>query len=165
MAHPPLPFAVEAVQQDGCYMKQQTYKAFYRHAESGQIVIAGRRRAGAAVGSRPALFLTTENDEQDIQTHKTAPKTMVKRKSKCEAKASPALPCPPVMLGARDAARACGMSLSLWYSANCRGLTPQSSTINTKRLWDYQLLKLWSLHGCPSRDSAEWQSLLAKLRA
>ena len=74
------------------------------------------------------------------------------------------LPCPPVALSARDASRACGMSLSLWYRANTLGLCPEPAAVCTKKTWSYRQLIAWSDANCPARDSAQWQAILARLR-
>jgi predicted DNA-binding transcriptional regulator AlpA len=74
------------------------------------------------------------------------------------------LECPPIMVNARQAARLFGMSLSLWYQLSSAGRTPQPAKLNSKSLWSYDQLRLWANNGCPSRDSAAWQRLLAKMR-
>lgn len=66
----------------------------------------------------------------------------------------------PFLIDARTAARLCGVGLSLWYELVATGQTPQAAKLNSKKLWSYNLLKLWADAGCPRRDSAEWQELL-----
>jgi predicted DNA-binding transcriptional regulator AlpA len=74
------------------------------------------------------------------------------------------VPLTPVLVDAKTASRLCGVGLSLWYELSAAGRTPQSVKLNSKSLWPYGLLKLWAEHGCPSRESAEWQGVLAKTR-
>jgi hypothetical protein len=70
----------------------------------------------------------------------------------------------PLLVDARTAARLCGCGLSLWYSLDSKGAVPQSIVLNSKRVWSFDQLRLWATSGCPSRDSAEWATILARLR-
>ena len=70
----------------------------------------------------------------------------------------------PVLVDAKTASKLCGVGLSLWYELSAAGRTPRSVKLNSKSLWSYDLLKLWAELGCPSRDSAEWQRVLASVR-
>ena len=71
---------------------------------------------------------------------------------------------PYLALDAARAAKACGVSVALWYSMDSVGKIPMAVKLNSKRVWSVDTLKLWLAHGCPSRDSAEWQGLLEKIR-
>ena len=66
----------------------------------------------------------------------------------------------PLLVNASVAAKLCGISLSLWYSLNASGQTPQPIKLNSKNLWSYGHLELWSDAGCPSRASAVWKEIL-----
>jgi len=70
------------------------------------------------------------------------------------------LECHPILVDAKTASKLCGMGLSLWYELSSTGRTPQPVKLNSKKLWSYELLRLWGLNGCPSRDSTAWQKLL-----
>ena len=70
----------------------------------------------------------------------------------------------PILVDARTASKLCGMGLSLWYQLCSTGQTPLPVKLNSKKLWSYELLRLWVNHGCPSRDSATWLQLLEKMR-
>ena len=74
------------------------------------------------------------------------------------------IPLTPVLVDAKTASKLCGVGLSLWYELSAAGRTPQPVKLNSKSLWPYDLLKLWVEHGCPSRESAEWQGVLTKKR-
>ena len=74
------------------------------------------------------------------------------------------LECQPILVDAKTASKLCGMGLSLWYQLCSTGRTPLPVKLNSKQLWDYRTLCLWSLHGCLSRDSAIWLNLLEKMR-
>ncbi len=69
----------------------------------------------------------------------------------------------PLLVDAKTASKLCSCGLSLWYSLNSTGAAPAPVKLNSKSLWPVELLRLWSLNGCPSRDSVEWQELLKGL--
>ena len=69
-----------------------------------------------------------------------------------------------ICLSSKDAALACGVSTSYWHLLDERGLVPQPASIGGKKVWNVDLLKAWSINGCPARDSAAWQRLLETLR-
>ena len=71
---------------------------------------------------------------------------------------------PFIALDAKRAAAANSISLALWYQLDSAGKIPQAVRLNSKRLWPVKILELWCLHGCPARDSATWQAILAKFR-
>jgi hypothetical protein len=74
------------------------------------------------------------------------------------------LPCDPILLSAKSAAKATDVSLSLWYRLDQLGLTPKPVSLCSKRLWSYQQLTAWADAGCPARDSCEWQNLLVRIK-
>lgn len=71
---------------------------------------------------------------------------------------------PRIALSSKDSAAACGVSRSYWAQLDQRGLVPQPAQLGGKRVWNVDLLKAWSINGCPARESAEWIALLKKLQ-
>ncbi len=66
----------------------------------------------------------------------------------------------PLLVNAKSAAHLCGCGLSLWYELAAAGQTPQAVKLHSKKLYSYNLLKLWTDNGCPARDSVAWAELL-----
>jgi len=67
---------------------------------------------------------------------------------------------PQFLVDANEAARLCGVGKSLWYELVSVGRTPAAVKFNSKSLWSYEQLKLWTFAGCPSQDSSDWQRIL-----
>lgn len=68
----------------------------------------------------------------------------------------------PILYSMKQAAIACGVSLSLWKILVATGQTPAPCRLNTKVVFCVKQLELWSWAGCPSRDSEAWQSIIQK---
>ncbi|MHC4584739.1 MAG: hypothetical protein ACYS3N_09425 [Planctomycetota bacterium] len=66
----------------------------------------------------------------------------------------------PALMDSQTACRFCGCGLTLWRQLVTTGRTPEPIRLNSKALWSTHQLELWSLHNCPSRDSAEWRKIL-----
>ena len=72
--------------------------------------------------------------------------------------------CRPILVDAKSSSQLCGVGLSLWYQLDQQGHVPQAVRLHSKRLWNYDQIRVWANFDCPSRDSAVWQELLAKMQ-
>lgn len=73
-------------------------------------------------------------------------------------------PIGPLLVGAQDAARVCGLGRTLFLQADKTGeLGPQAVRIGARRLWCVTELAEWARHGCPSRG--EWAAIWPQIRA
>jgi hypothetical protein len=66
----------------------------------------------------------------------------------------------PILYDNRQAAQACGVSLSLWKMLVNSGQTPAPCRLNSKVVFSVKLLELWAQAGCPNRDSGTWKQIL-----
>jgi hypothetical protein len=57
----------------------------------------------------------------------------------------------PVLVGAPDAARMCGLSERYWRKLDRTGRTPAAVCVGRRRLWAVENLRAWSAAGCPPR--------------
>ena len=67
--------------------------------------------------------------------------------------AAPAIP--PLLLRAKDAAQACGLSVSTFYQLMAQGRTPPSLKLGKARLWRADLLRKWVSMNCPTIEKFE----------
>lgn len=74
------------------------------------------------------------------------------------------LPCAPILVDAETASKLLSVGVSLFYALDSKGAVPQPVHLNSKKLWSRLQLEIWAQNGCPSRDSAEWQAVLARIR-
>jgi predicted DNA-binding transcriptional regulator AlpA len=58
----------------------------------------------------------------------------------------------PLAVGAKAAARLCGVSRSLWYSLDSAARVPEGVRLAGRRVWPLDELRDWLRAGCPSRD-------------
>ncbi len=66
-----------------------------------------------------------------------------------------------LLLTAREAAAACGVSLRTWRSWDAAGKIPQPRRIGSRTVrWSAAELKNWNDAGCPGRDI--WDSTRSK---
>ncbi len=72
-------------------------------------------------------------------------------------KAAP--PIEPLLLRAKDAAQACGLSVSTWYSLMAQGKAAPSLKLGKARLWRRDLLEKYVAWDCPNID--RFEALLA----
>lgn len=75
-----------------------------------------------------------------------------------KTEAAPAIP--PLMLRAKDAAKACGLSISTWYNLMSQGRIAPSLKIGKARLWRADILRRWVLLDCPTIE--RFEALLAE---
>lgn len=59
----------------------------------------------------------------------------------------------PVLVDAKTAAAACGVSRSTWLSWDSAGLNPQPVRIVGRVLWAVDDLRRWAAAGCPGREA------------
>lgn len=65
------------------------------------------------------------------------------------------------LLDSKTAASACGCGITLWKQLTATGRNPAPIHLTSgKVVYSSRQLELWALNGCPSRDSAEWKSIL-----
>ena len=63
----------------------------------------------------------------------------------------------PLLVGARAAARLCGISLRSWWGLNSAGKTPAPVHLGGRALWRAPELTAWTAAGCPARR--RWEIL------
>ena len=61
----------------------------------------------------------------------------------------------PLLVGAKQAAAMCGISLRLWWRQSSMGLIPKPLKIGRKTLWRVSDLKLWVELELPNRERFE----------
>jgi predicted DNA-binding transcriptional regulator AlpA len=68
------------------------------------------------------------------------------------------MPCDihTLLLGARQAAPLCGVSVPTWWRLNSAGKTPAAVKLGHRTLWRADELRAWVEAGCPSRE--EWEA-------
>ena len=66
----------------------------------------------------------------------------------------------PILLDSRQAASACGLSLSLFYALDAEGKLPQGCKLHSKKMYSVARLRLWADNGMPARDSDKWAALI-----
>ena len=66
----------------------------------------------------------------------------------------------PVLLDVRAAAKFCSCGVTLWRQLMLTGRTPEPSYLNSKIVFSRRLLEIWSISGCPARDTEKWQRIL-----
>ncbi|MFB3892042.1 MAG: helix-turn-helix transcriptional regulator [Phycisphaerae bacterium] len=69
---------------------------------------------------------------------------------------APALDCPPLNVGAKEAARLCGISTRTLYAAVASGMFPPGFRILGRRLWPRAEIVAWCAAGCP--PMSRWQA-------
>lgn len=73
------------------------------------------------------------------------------------SKESAAITASPMLLDARAAARACGVSRSHFLAMHCAGRIPLPVRLGRRVLWRAAELAAWIEASCPSRD--RWQGI------
>jgi predicted DNA-binding transcriptional regulator AlpA len=68
----------------------------------------------------------------------------------------------PLLVGSKEAARLCGISVASWHRLNAAGKVPPPSRLGGRVLWSTELLRLFVAWGCPNR--AEFSARLAALK-
>lgn len=61
----------------------------------------------------------------------------------------------PVLVDARAAAAACGVSRSTWLAWDAAGINPRPVRIVGRVLWPVDDLRRWAAAGCPGREVFE----------
>src|SRR5262245_32552182 len=61
----------------------------------------------------------------------------------------------PLMVGADEAARLCGIGRSTWFRLKSAGKTPKALRLGGRSLYSVADLKLWVTLGCPARKEFE----------
>jgi len=69
---------------------------------------------------------------------------------------APAVEVEPLLLDARQAARALGIGCTLFYSLQSRGQLPRPVRLGRRTLWRLDELRAWTTAGCPPRDRWQW---------
>ena len=64
------------------------------------------------------------------------------------------MPAGPLLLGADQAARLCGVSRRTWWSLHAAGKTPLPVRLGRRTLWRAAELDGWIAAGCPAREGA-----------
>ncbi len=62
---------------------------------------------------------------------------------------------PPLLVRGKDAAQACGLSVSTWYSLMAEGKIPPSLKLGKARLWRVDVLRKWTEKNCVSIEKFE----------
>lgn len=62
-----------------------------------------------------------------------------------------------MLIGAKAAAKMCGVSLSTWRKLNSMGKIPEGIRLGRRLLWNRLELERWVDAHCPSRE--EWRAL------
>ncbi len=63
----------------------------------------------------------------------------------------------PLLLGAKAAAKLCGVSARTWWALHSAGKTPLPVRLGRRTLWRAAELADWCKAGCPSRD--RWHTM------
>jgi hypothetical protein len=61
----------------------------------------------------------------------------------------------PLLVGATQAARLCGISLASWHRLNAAAKVPKPSRLGGRTLWSLEHLRLFVDWGCPPRREFE----------
>jgi len=64
---------------------------------------------------------------------------------------------PPLLVGAIEAARLCGVSERTWWTLHAGGRCPLPVRLGRRTLWRADELPAWIAAGCPARD--RWQAI------
>ncbi len=62
---------------------------------------------------------------------------------------------PPLLIGAKEAARLCGVGVATWWRLLAAGKVPAPVKLSGRTLWRAAELTDWTAAGCPDRKTWE----------
>ena len=66
----------------------------------------------------------------------------------------------PILLDEETAASVCGIGKTLFRQLDKDGSVPEPSRLHSRKVWSVRQLEVWSILGCPARNSDMWREML-----
>ena len=70
----------------------------------------------------------------------------------------------PFLLDVKMGAKRCGIGVTLFRQLDADGSLPEACKLHTRKLWSNRQLEIWSILGCPARNSEIWREMLESFK-